>query len=132
MNNYKNIVVNSILDRIKVQYGLSTDLELSAHLGIKQPRLALWRSRGTIDIFIIIDKCRDSDLHWLLTGEERAAAASAPNEKEELIKARERIEKLEAQIEVLKDMLAEERNKQKKESSLKRSGIDSAKIIERK
>ena len=126
--------VNIILDRIKEIYGISTDIELSSFLCISQPRLAKWRSRGTIDIFIIIDKCRDSDLHWILTGEERPAGEGI-SENKELIDARKRIKKLEAQIEVLKDMLVEERKKHSelsdKERNLKRSDTNIPKLIER-
>lgn len=59
-----------------------------------------------------------------MTGERREEGEGFSDNKE-LIEARQRIKKLEAQLEVLKDMLVEERKKRSelsdKERSLKRS-----------
>jgi len=55
---------------MKAASSISKDIKLAESLGIAQSTLAGWKSRGTIDISIIIDFCDNFNvnLDWLLTG----------------------------------------------------------------
>ena len=57
-----------ILDRIKEFYGLKSNKALSEFLGVTKQTISNWYSRNTIDYDIVLAKCKDVDLHWLLLG----------------------------------------------------------------
>lgn len=57
-----------ILNKIKEFYGLKTNKELSEFLGVTKQTISNWYSRNTLDYDIILTKCKDVDLHWLLLG----------------------------------------------------------------
>lgn len=55
-----------ILDKIKGFYGLKSNKALSEFLGVTKQTISNWYSRNTIDYDIVLAKCKDADLHWLL------------------------------------------------------------------
>lgn len=57
-----------ILDKIKEFYGLKGNKALSEFLGVTKQTISNWYSRNTIDYDIVLAKCKDVDLHWLLLG----------------------------------------------------------------
>lgn len=57
-----------ILDKIKEFYGLKSNKALSEFLGVTKQTISNWYSRNTIDYDIVLAKCKDVDLHWLLLG----------------------------------------------------------------
>jgi len=57
-----------ILDKIKEFYGLKSNKALSEFLGVTRQTISNWYSRNTIDYDIVLTKCKDVDLHWLLLG----------------------------------------------------------------
>lgn len=57
-----------ILDKVKEFYGLKSNKALSEFLGVTKQTISNWYSRNTLDYDIILTKCKDVDLHWLLLG----------------------------------------------------------------
>ena len=57
-----------ILDKVKEFYGLKGNKALSEFLGVTKQTISNWYSRNTIDYDIVLAKCKDIDLHWLLLG----------------------------------------------------------------
>jgi len=57
-----------ILSRIRKFYNLRSDKELAKFLGVQPQVLSNWKKRGTIKIDIIINKCKEMDLNYLLRG----------------------------------------------------------------
>ena len=60
---------NDILDRVKNAKKLNNDSKLAEYLSVKKNTISSWRSRNAIDLDLIIAKCNNINLHWLLTGE---------------------------------------------------------------
>ena len=60
--------INSILARLKEYLGVNTDTELANCLDIKQNTISSWKSRGKVDLMLIIAKYDDLSLDWLLKG----------------------------------------------------------------
>ncbi|NVO08479.1 MAG: helix-turn-helix domain-containing protein [Bacteroidales bacterium] len=119
----KNAIV-SIIDRLRVYYEVDTDTSLASCLGVRQNTISSWRSRGAIDFDLIIAKCDNINLNWLIFEEgpvyRRDINPNIPSnqsdglnsmflkqtisEKEEKIESLNReIGKLQNQIELLKD-----------------------------
>jgi hypothetical protein len=61
--------VNTILDRIKEYYALKTDLDLANFLEVHRSTVSAWRRRGAMDYGLVLQKCTDPDLNWLIYGE---------------------------------------------------------------
>lgn len=61
--------VPNILYKIKVFYKLDKDQELANKLEISRGTLASWKSRNSLDLTIILEKCPELDLNWLLKDE---------------------------------------------------------------
>ncbi|CAI9429228.1 Bacteriophage CI repressor helix-turn-helix domain-containing protein [Candidatus Ornithobacterium hominis] len=57
-----------ILNEIKSHLNIKTDSEFAEFLGVKQPTIASWRKRNSLDYDLIITKCNEIDANWLLTG----------------------------------------------------------------
>lgn len=57
-----------ILDKIKEFYSLKSNKALSDFLGVTKQTISNWYSRNTLDYDIVLTKCKDVDLHWLLLG----------------------------------------------------------------
>ena len=59
-----------ILERIKQLYNLKKESDLAKFLGVKPNTISNWYSRNSIDIDLIITKCKNANLDWILTGKE--------------------------------------------------------------
>jgi len=119
----KNAII-SIIERLRVYYEVDTDTSLASFLGVRQNTISSWRSRGAIDLELIITKCDNINLNWLFFEEgpvyrrdmNSKTPTNQPNngvnslflkqtisEKEEKIESLNReIGKLQNQIELLK------------------------------
>lgn len=60
----KSLIINEIKSYLKIK----TDTDFASFLGVKQPTVASWRKRNTIDYDLIIAKCNEINANWLLTG----------------------------------------------------------------
>ncbi len=58
-----------ILHRVKDAYKLRTDTELAEFLGVQQSTVATWKRRESYNLELIISKCNEMNLNWLLHGE---------------------------------------------------------------
>jgi hypothetical protein len=77
-----------IIERLKEHYQIMEDTELSEFLGIHRQNVYNWKKRNTVDLKVILAKCRDVDLNWLFRG--------TPFEgSKELAELRSRVEALE-------------------------------------
>ena len=59
---------NLILNRIKKAKNIEKDAELARFLGITSGLLANWKTRNTYNLDILLAKCSDISLDWLLLG----------------------------------------------------------------
>ena len=73
MAKFSNINTSEVLNRLKNKLGIKSDTELSNYLGVTQSLISAWKNRNSIDIDLIITKCKDVDLNWLLLGIERGS-----------------------------------------------------------
>ncbi|NGP87273.1 helix-turn-helix domain-containing protein [Fodinibius halophilus] len=60
--------MNTILERIKEAYHLETDADVADFLEMNPSTLSMQKNRGRINLRVIIDKCCDINLNWLLHG----------------------------------------------------------------
>ena len=58
-----------ILDRAKLAFDISSDVQLAERLGVKKSTLSNWKSRNTIDFATLFTKCEHVNIDWLITGE---------------------------------------------------------------
>ena len=58
-----------ILNQIKSHLNIKTDSDFAQFLGVSQPTVSSWRKRNTLDHELIIAKCKDFNIEWLITGE---------------------------------------------------------------
>jgi hypothetical protein len=72
VNNYKgnSQYVKEVCARIKSAYNLANDVQLAAFLDIASSTLAMQQKRGNLDFAMILQKCSDLDLNWILRGED--------------------------------------------------------------
>ena len=63
--------VNSIiiLDRIKELMNIKTDLELAKYLGISQNTIYSWKSRDSVDVWVIFQRLPKLDWNYIFYGE---------------------------------------------------------------
>ncbi|MCF8308432.1 MAG: helix-turn-helix domain containing protein [Bacteroidales bacterium] len=113
----KNLSKFSIffLNRLKSELNIKTDTELARFLEIKQNTISGWRSRNTIDIKLIIEKCENYNISfdYLIYGNrpnqepqkvgEAEEKYGNDNIEEEKSRDKKYIRSLEARIEELKD-----------------------------
>ena len=60
---------SEILDRLKLFYGYTTDVQLARRLGFTEgSAIGNWRRRNSLDIFVIAKHCPEIDLDWMLWG----------------------------------------------------------------
>lgn len=64
----KLLNVSEIVKRAKMAMGFKTDTELAAFLGISRSTLCNWSVRNSIDFPLLLEKLKDVDYNWLLTG----------------------------------------------------------------
>ncbi len=60
--------VEQILNRLKKHYGFKSDSQLAKFLGISRQGLSNCKSRNTLNIKRIHQKCEGISADWLLTG----------------------------------------------------------------
>lgn len=71
--------MNLIYGRLKLFHGLTSDVQLSKFLGIKQSTLSMQKRRGTIDIQAVLNASEGIDLNWLFrTPEQSNSSDDAP------------------------------------------------------
>lgn len=101
-----------IINKIKLHLGIKTDTEFADFLGVKQPTISAWRSRDTLDYELIIEKCKDINANWLLTGKGEMLKNSSDNSATVTITGRkdfiglpieEKLNIISQQVEELKD-----------------------------
>lgn len=56
-----------VLNRVKQYYNLKTDSALAQFLDLQPNTLAMQRTRGTLPLDNILDKCTDVNMNWLLS-----------------------------------------------------------------
>lgn len=69
--------VNALLERVKQSFGLESDAELSRLLDVRPNVVSNWRRRGSLDYEVIVERCAEQDLNWILTGRERNRGTTA-------------------------------------------------------
>jgi len=120
---------HSVLDRIKLFYGLKGNADLSRFLGVAPNTITNWYGRRSFDIDVIYTKCVDVNLDWLLTGRGemfRSELSSIQrNDNQELLI--EKIEKLEEEKERLISIIDNQNmllKRLQEENKMSRSGTD--------
>jgi SOS-response transcriptional repressor LexA len=76
-SNFQN--VNNIIDRAKEALGVTFDSDFARKIGILPSTLTNWRKRGTINYPLLIYKCQDISLDWLITGQGERRPATRNN-----------------------------------------------------
>lgn len=66
-----------VLDRIKKVHNQATDVKLAAFLGVDRTTVATWRSRSTMNVKIIVEKCQQDDLNYIFYGRSFAESQEA-------------------------------------------------------
>ncbi len=75
MSRAKLQYVGDLISRLKQHLQVETDAQLAESLGLSRNAISVWRHRENVDLPLIITKCSDLNLHWLITG---VGEASAP------------------------------------------------------
>ncbi len=68
MTTEKKQKIKLFLDRLKKYIGVKSDRELSVFLGLSKNTVSMWKQRSSVDYDLIIDKCTDVSIDYLLTG----------------------------------------------------------------
>lgn len=68
MTNFKKIELKNIIKRLKKELNIKTDSSLSAHLGLSENTITTWKQRGTFNLSLIVDKCGELDLNYIVFG----------------------------------------------------------------
>lgn len=58
-----------LVERLKAYFQVDTDYALAEKLGVKANTISTWKNRDTIDYPLILAKCDNVNLNWLLSGE---------------------------------------------------------------
>lgn len=96
-SNFHN--VNKIIDRAKVALGVTLDIDFARKIGILPSTLTNWRKRGTINYPLLMSKCQNTSLDWLLIGKgEKRPVADIHQEQDSDDPENPRIACLENQI----------------------------------
>lgn len=61
--------VKEILNRAKLAFNISSDIQLSEILGISKSALSNWKARNSIDYDTLFTKCEHINIDWLITGD---------------------------------------------------------------
>lgn len=57
-----------MIERLKEHYAIQEDTQLAEFLGMQRQKVYNWKRRNTVDLKVILAKCRDVDLNWLFRG----------------------------------------------------------------
>jgi hypothetical protein len=60
--------VGDFLNRLKRHLKIKSDRDLSNYLGLSQNTISMWRQRESLDYNLIMDKCPDISLDYLISG----------------------------------------------------------------
>lgn len=103
--------MNMVLDRVKQYYNLKTDAKLAEFLDIQPNTLAMQRSRGTLPLNQILQKCRNVNMNWLLSKEDMGKPLHTQDQSVSYDAAESlRNEELQRKIAELERKLGPERN----------------------
>lgn len=75
MNNV--VDVEAIIARIKEVKGFASNQQVAEFLGVSKATVSNWVARNSIDFPLVIEKLKEVDLNWLLTG--RGGPEHVPN-----------------------------------------------------
>lgn len=80
---------SEIVDRLKLYFSVKTDKEVAACLGVERVTVSMWKNRDSLDLKLIVTKCDNVNLNWLLRGQgnmysDEASDSSAKKEIEHL------------------------------------------------
>ena len=67
---------NLIIARLKKSFNFSSNKELADLLEVKESTIRSWITRDSPDLKLIVAKCSDRDINWILTGKTQAKNAS--------------------------------------------------------
>lgn len=70
MSSKNSQIVKFILDNLKKAYNIQTDTALAKLLGLTQGAIANWKQRGTVNFDLILKKCDNISLDYLISGKE--------------------------------------------------------------
>lgn len=77
LNNHHNLYIMDLLEkrdvglmlnRLKRFLKIKSDRELSNYLGLSQNTISMWKQRDSIDYDLILEKCPDISIDYLLSG----------------------------------------------------------------
>lgn len=68
--------INAIFDRICQEKGLKTDAALADFLGVSKSAINQSRTKGTANLWTLIERCEGMDLNWLFLGHRAEGAPS--------------------------------------------------------
>lgn len=60
--------VSEIVGRAKRVLDLKTDAALASYLGVSRSTLSNWIARNSIDFPLLLERLKEVDYNWLLTG----------------------------------------------------------------
>jgi len=126
-------LVNAIILNLKILLKVKNDSELAEILGVSQQNISFWRTSGTVNFTLILEKIEDISIDYLLTGilpaklSERFSDDKETNKIIMLEKSflkriefyEEEVKKQRIQIEMLKEMIMSKKDflKDSKEDS---------------
>lgn len=76
---------NIIFNRLKQIKGMESDAQLADFLGVTAATLSNWRRRNSLDYDVLLSKCEDVDLNYLLFGEQKAYSTNQSDTTIEII-----------------------------------------------
>ena len=65
-----------IIERLKQELNIEKDKSLAEYLGLSQQAIGSWKTRGAVNIDVIVERCPGIDLNYILRGERTAAAST--------------------------------------------------------
>jgi len=118
MQNLLSQFTKNFIKRLKKALKLGTDTELAIFLGVKQNTISSWKSRNTIDVFLIIAKCEHISFDYLIFGSEpiyryekdkqtQAIPLKSVGNNPEIDLLKSQLHEKNIQIEILKEQLSD-------------------------
>lgn len=68
MTNFMQAEIGNIVKRLKKSLNIKTDSQLSIYLGLSENTITTWKQRGTFNLSLIIEKCGELDLNYIIFG----------------------------------------------------------------
>lgn len=60
---------NAVVSRLKDHFQVSEDSQLAEILGIHKQSVYNWKTRSTVDLKVVLERCADVDLNTLFRGQ---------------------------------------------------------------